>query len=202
MTNELRAYLLSRVVWKPDLDWREERREFCTTYDGEKAGRIIEKYLDDVRATFLKQGIHGGTNRATTSPFHGSQHHQGSATTAESPGCLSKKCPAAHRQRGHGRGGRSLCAGPKRGMEMVTQVDAGHQKGTDESFEWRSCHGREDSSFCTCERAPAGDWGTKSDLVRAVTKRGAARIRTGDGGFAIRCLSHLATAPKTEFIEV
>ena len=25
--------------------------------------------------------------------------------------------------------------------------------------------------------------------------RGAARIRTGDGGFAIRCLSHLATAP-------
>ena len=28
-------------------------------------------------------------------------------------------------------------------------------------------------------------------------ERGAARIRTGDGGFAIRCLSHLATAPKT-----
>ena len=27
--------------------------------------------------------------------------------------------------------------------------------------------------------------------------RGAARIRTGDGGFAIRCLSHLATAPKS-----
>lgn len=26
--------------------------------------------------------------------------------------------------------------------------------------------------------------------------RGAARIRTGDGGFAIRCLSRLATAPK------
>ncbi len=25
--------------------------------------------------------------------------------------------------------------------------------------------------------------------------RGAARIRTGDVGFAIRCLSHLATAP-------
>ena len=27
-------------------------------------------------------------------------------------------------------------------------------------------------------------------------ERGAARIRTGDGGFAIRCLSHLATAPR------
>ncbi len=28
------------------------------------------------------------------------------------------------------------------------------------------------------------------------SKRGAARIRTGDGGFAIHCLSHLATAPR------
>jgi hypothetical protein len=27
-------------------------------------------------------------------------------------------------------------------------------------------------------------------------ERGAARIRTGDGGFAIRCLSRLATAPR------
>ena len=31
----------------------------------------------------------------------------------------------------------------------------------------------------------------------ANTIRGADRIRTGDGGFAIRCLSHLATAPIT-----
>jgi hypothetical protein len=30
---------------------------------------------------------------------------------------------------------------------------------------------------------------------RTLAKRGAARIRTGDGGFAIRCLSRLATAP-------
>jgi len=61
--NELRAYLLARLMWKPDLDWREERREFCAAYDGEEAGRIIEEYLDDVSAAFLKQGIHGGTNR-------------------------------------------------------------------------------------------------------------------------------------------
>ena len=32
-------------------------------------------------------------------------------------------------------------------------------------------------------------------LVLREKMRGAARIRTGDGGFAIRCLSHLATAP-------
>ena len=30
-------------------------------------------------------------------------------------------------------------------------------------------------------------------------RRGAARIRTGDGGFAIRCLIHLATAPDAVF---
>src|SRR6266403_2119130 len=32
-------------------------------------------------------------------------------------------------------------------------------------------------------------------MTAAVKKRGAGRSRTDDGGFAIRCLSHLATAP-------
>ena len=38
---------------------------------------------------------------------------------------------------------------------------------------------------------PAG--GLPAGFMEVV--RGAGRIRTGDGGFAIRCLSHLATAP-------
>lgn len=33
------------------------------------------------------------------------------------------------------------------------------------------------------------------DSDKPSVRRGAARIRTGDGGFAIHCLSHLATAP-------
>ena len=36
---------------------------------------------------------------------------------------------------------------------------------------------------------------TASDRWRMLAERGAARIRTGDGGFAIHCLSRLATAP-------
>ena len=35
----------------------------------------------------------------------------------------------------------------------------------------------------------------KAPSVLGALERGAARIRTGDGGFAIRCLSRLATAP-------
>gem|GEM_PF-4821641 len=41
--------------------------------------------------------------------------------------------------------------------------------------------------------------GRKLASVVGVIRRGAARIRTGDGGFAIRCLSHLATAPEPLF---
>jgi len=58
--NELRSYLLARLMWNPDLDWREERREFCAAYYGEEAGRVIEAYLDDVSTAFQKQGVHGG----------------------------------------------------------------------------------------------------------------------------------------------
>ncbi len=45
------------------------------------------------------------------------------------------------------------------------------------------------------KRARPGNRERSPDLV---AKRGAARIRTGGGGFAIRCLSHLATAPFPE----
>ena len=55
--NELRAYLLARLMWNPDLDWRQERREFCAAYYGEKAGAIIEQYLDDLREQFAAQSV-------------------------------------------------------------------------------------------------------------------------------------------------
>ena len=57
--NELRAYLLARLLWNPDLDWRQERREFCAAYYGEKSGAVVEQYLDDVRKAFVEQGVHG-----------------------------------------------------------------------------------------------------------------------------------------------
>ena len=60
--NELRAYLLARLLWNPDLDWRRERRDFCTAYYGEKAGQVIEQYLDDLTAEFVKQDVQGLTS--------------------------------------------------------------------------------------------------------------------------------------------
>jgi len=57
--NELRAYLLARLMWNPDLDWRQERREFCTAYYGVAGGAVIEEYLDDVREAFVEQDVSG-----------------------------------------------------------------------------------------------------------------------------------------------
>ena len=57
--NELRAYLVARLLWDPDLDWRKERREFCAAYYGAKAGAVIEQYLDDVQGEFAKRDVQG-----------------------------------------------------------------------------------------------------------------------------------------------
>ncbi len=56
--NELRAYLLARLMWNPDLDWRQERQEFCAAYYGAAAGAVVEEYIDDVREEFVKQDVH------------------------------------------------------------------------------------------------------------------------------------------------
>ena len=56
---ELRAYMIARLMWNPDLDWRELRREFCAAYYGDEAGAVIEEYIDDVYQAFNKQGVHG-----------------------------------------------------------------------------------------------------------------------------------------------
>ena len=60
--NELRAYLLARLLWNPDLDWRRERRDFCAAYYGERAGAVIEQYLDDVREAFVAQDVRTTTD--------------------------------------------------------------------------------------------------------------------------------------------
>ena len=53
-----RPYLLARLLWNPDLDWRQERRDFCAAYYGAAAGPVVEQYLDDVRHAFVEQGVH------------------------------------------------------------------------------------------------------------------------------------------------
>ena len=57
--NELRAYLVARLLWNPDLDWRQERRDFCAAYYGSAAGAVIEQYLDDVQKEFTKREVEG-----------------------------------------------------------------------------------------------------------------------------------------------
>ena len=60
--NELRAYLLVRLLWNPDLDWRQERREFCAAYYGEQAGAVIEQYLDDLHEAFAAHEVRTTSN--------------------------------------------------------------------------------------------------------------------------------------------
>ena len=60
--NELRAYLIARLLWNPDLDWRQERRDFCDAYFGPAAGRAVEFYLDDLHAAFVEHGSEFTTN--------------------------------------------------------------------------------------------------------------------------------------------
>ena len=56
---ELRAYLIARLMWNPDLDWRELRKEFCAAYYGQAAGAVIEEYIDDMHKSMPSQGVHG-----------------------------------------------------------------------------------------------------------------------------------------------
>ena len=56
--NELRAYMIARLMWNPDLDWRELRREFCDAYYGPDAAAVMIKYMDNIRAAFVKQDVH------------------------------------------------------------------------------------------------------------------------------------------------
>ena len=57
--NELHAYLYARLMWNPDLDWRQQRREFCAAYYGQEAGAAVEEYLDDRHAELLKSAVRG-----------------------------------------------------------------------------------------------------------------------------------------------
>ncbi len=57
--SELHSYLWARLMWNPDLDWRQERRAFCAAYYGDAAGAVVEQYLDDRHAAFLKSSPPG-----------------------------------------------------------------------------------------------------------------------------------------------
>ena len=57
--SELHSYLFARLMWNPDLDWRELRHEFCAAYYGQEAGKVIEGYLDDRYAELVKSGQRG-----------------------------------------------------------------------------------------------------------------------------------------------
>lgn len=61
---ELRAYLIARLEWDPDMDYDRETAEFCDAYYG-KAGKYVKKYID---YTTKKNGT-------KKSLFSGERHH-------------------------------------------------------------------------------------------------------------------------------
>ena len=54
---ELRAYLLQRLLWNPDLNAGSLRREFMEAYYG-KVAPILEEYRKDLRKEFLAHDAH------------------------------------------------------------------------------------------------------------------------------------------------
>jgi len=64
---ELRAYLLARLMWNPDLDWQQERRDFLEAYYGPEPAGVIERYLGDLAQTFARHKVHS----------HGGSYDQG-----------------------------------------------------------------------------------------------------------------------------
>jgi len=68
--NELSNYLIARLMWNPSLKWRELRREFCDAYYGPEAAPVIIKFMDNVRAEFVKQNVHTASVGLPDSSYH------------------------------------------------------------------------------------------------------------------------------------
>ncbi len=56
---ELRAYLITKLMWNPDLDVSEAMNDFLTGYYG-RAAAPIRAYIDMLREHVVKQNIHVG----------------------------------------------------------------------------------------------------------------------------------------------
>ena len=65
--NELRLYLISKLLWNPDCDIEQHKREFMEYYYGDAAPFLLE-YLNLLCDTVEKENIHVGFNDA---PLHG-----------------------------------------------------------------------------------------------------------------------------------
>lgn len=66
--NELRLYLISKLLWDPDCDVLAHRREFMEYYYGDAAKYLME-YLDLVCDTVERENIHVGYNNDPTHNF-------------------------------------------------------------------------------------------------------------------------------------
>ena len=54
---EMRAYLGARLMWNPDLDPDQLRREFFEAYYG-KAALVMDEYRREIRQAFLDHNAH------------------------------------------------------------------------------------------------------------------------------------------------
>lgn len=59
--NELRAYLIAKLLWDPDCDVDRHREEFVQTYYGE-AAPMVQQYLDTICDVVEQRAIHVGFN--------------------------------------------------------------------------------------------------------------------------------------------
>lgn len=59
--NELRAYLISALLWNPDTDIVRERNEFLRLYYGE-AAPYVRDYIDTITRVVREENIHVGFN--------------------------------------------------------------------------------------------------------------------------------------------
>ncbi len=67
--NELRAYIISKLLWNADCDVKKHIEEFTDYYYG-AAGRYIQEYIDALCDKADKDNIHAGFNDQTDTPLY------------------------------------------------------------------------------------------------------------------------------------
>ena len=66
--NELRAYLIAKLLWDPDCDVDHHRQEFLQTYYGD-AAPMVQHYLDTLCDVVEQRNIHVGFNDPCDRPY-------------------------------------------------------------------------------------------------------------------------------------